>query len=401
MSDTVVAGFAARSARGEIFNNGCTLVRGRLTAGQGTYKATEASTGYVTKRSGGAPMYQLSMSGGDDSDRFGEKLLCQTSLSAADRAEAMEDAKADAIAAMDKTPNAFGEDIAEVRQSFALVRNPLQSLQALSYQFKKVAMRDMSKFKKANDKIRAFDDVYLSYQFGMRPLWRSVEDGFEVIQSKLNDTEKRKMPVRQTARGFSTLTANLDDGFRRNWSPSIYDDWERKSWSTHTIKAGILYHITNPVEDLRFELGLRNKDIPETVWQILPYSFMVDRVYNVSRAVRGMTNLADPRIHILAAWTTVKDEQVASATWVNQVNPGYTIKVTASPIEYRDFIYARTPWSPSASDTLDSVNIRGLVSDITRIADLAVLIHKNLKLDFLEEHLNLDVRRRVNTHVKR
>jgi hypothetical protein len=108
----------------------------------------------------------------------------------------------------------------------------------------------------------------------------------------------------------------------------------------------------------------------------MPYSFMVDRVWDVSKMVRSLTTLADPRVKILAGWVRQKYNAEQSLSFVNQVNPGWTVTVSSDTWKKQESLYDRQPWIPTASDVIPRVKPLGLVNDITKTLDLAALTYQ-------------------------
>ena len=140
-------------------------------------------------------------------------------------------------------------------------------------------------------------------------------------------------------------------------------------------KATILYEVSNPLEDWKFQLGLRVKDIPSTTWQLLPLSFMVDRLYNISNVIKGAINFLDPQLSFLAASVTRRTTKYSSFTVTDQVNQTWLTALTPDTWTRSRFRYERTVWNPRPIDVLTtSLDVRGLVNSISKTADLIALI---------------------------
>jgi len=181
---------------------------------------------------------------------------------------------------------------------------------------------------------------------------------------------------RRTARGFVKSGANtVRDVWRYQLHSSYWNDYNRESSREWVVKAGILYEVSNPVDDISFDLGLRPKDIPETLWAVTPYSFMVDRVINVSDIVRGVTNLLDPNVKILAGWTVLKDTHTQSWEYFHETNGSYQVTIVPDTSTWTTFKYEWVPWYPTALDIIPPSDIGGLVKDATTTTDLLSLIY--------------------------
>jgi hypothetical protein len=145
------------------------------------------------------------------------------------------------------------------------------------------------------------------------------------------------------------------------------------------VRAGILYEVSNPVVNFQYKYGLRFKDIPTTLWAVLPLSFMVDRFVNISNFFGGATNLLDPNVKILGAWVTSKRERLQSIGVRSISESGYTSTIVPDDIVDKTFLYAREVWEPSLVDAIPSLDIKGLVNSSAKVTDLLALVIQNFK----------------------
>jgi hypothetical protein len=277
-------------------------------------------------------------------------------------------AKLRALANIDTTPYEFMEDMFEIRETIRFLRNPLHGLLRLSRAFKK----DLNKLSlgDATKQLKAFANLWLEYRFAVSPLVRSA---YGIADAMSHPIPQR--PKRRSARGFAKSNA------RDAWSP-VYRPFtfDCKNSIESEWKASILYEVDNPLLSRADSFGLRAKDIPETIWAVLPYSFMVDRVVNISDSIRGLTNLLDPSVKILAGSLTEKTDRKFSVQLISQSSPSYAVSIDSDVFHDDQFTYNRTVWKPTASDTLPPVQIGGLVRDVTSTTDLLALILANFKV---------------------
>lgn len=361
MDDEVVPNFRRRIARGEVINNHCSYVVESSTAGGGSYTAINALGETVYVGSGGSQT--LYHKGLHPSCSLGSKPV---SVNVDNLFQA---AKMNAIANIDSTPYAMMEDAFEIRETLRFLRKPLGSLSKLSKSYRKaVKQRNGFKAKNVKELLKDASDVWLQYRFAATPLVRSAMDIHESLT-----TAKRKYPKRLVARGFSDDEEIIISEPRCFFSADQYDDFRHTSTRTNEIKAGILYQVSNPLRDVRFRYGMRAKDVPETLWAIMPYSFMVDRVVDISGSIRSLTNLLDPNVEILAGWVTEKETLESKLQHISETLPGWTLVIVGDEVVEQEFTYSRTVWSPGASDAMPTFDIKGLVSDAKYITDLCAL----------------------------
>lgn len=297
--------------------------------------------------------------------------------------DASEDrAKALSLSNMDNTQYAFGEDALELGETLRFLKSPLKSVSNLAKLFK----RDVKTIKRfgiktnvgtlrrsVRDQTKAVADAWLQYRFAASPLIRSCMDALEAYYAYTPT-----FPERLTARGFSKDEAdnkvdwsweNGGNGRQYSLRRSIEQDFH----------ASILYTVTNPIYDWKWKLGFRAKDIPTTAWQIVPLSFMVDRVLDISTFSKGVMNLADPNVKILAASVRRKTTHIESYKLNSMTSNVYTGYAQGNTNEHTYFEYERVPWSPSFIDTLPKLTLHRLVDDATKIADLCALIRGRLR----------------------
>jgi hypothetical protein len=376
MDDHVVPDFHRRVASGEIINNPVDYTEHTIKADGG----------------GGETSYNLA----DDTDVYTwsgdsqtQAALTYSGLASLDHLTTAVDtidhalAKSKAIAGIDRTPYAFLEDLFEVRETIRFLKNPGKGLLKLSKSFSKTVKQQVrNNGLSLNDSAalaKEISKVWLEYRFAVSPLLRSASDAFDYLTTETQDVTKRR-----TARGFDSFADSANGQFRGFLNPSFptnnFYDFEVVTERRRDVRSGILYEVTNPLNDVRFQLGLRNKDIPVGLWEILPYSFMVDRVLNISRTLRGLLNLLDPSVKILAGWSVEKDSRNTKYREFNHGVGGWSTQVQGDWVRNKTFRYTRETWTPSIADTVPVPELGNLYSSAASVADLFALIYSKFKL---------------------
>lgn len=360
MSDVVTPGFRTKIKKGQVVNNPCSYTKDSLSCGGGFAVATQKSN----------PANGFSVSGGSISralyTSYGGTWVWGSS-SPPDADELVERAKQMAIASIDATPYAFMEDALEITSTLRYLNNPVRALYNLSKKFRKAYKHRRSVKKRTHEE--AIADVYLEFQFAFMPLVRSIANGWQLA---LNPKAER--PSRATARGRAEDSSNVTgilNTTRLAGSGSRYQEVQ--------ARAQVLYTHSNPVNDWRFQTGFRLKDVPAGLWAIFPYSFMIDRVTNISDSIKGLTNLADPQLMILAGSTTTRRTDQLSWLITEWKDSSYDISVTGDQVKEKIFHYDREPWGPEISDVFHWKGVTQLVKDASSIADLLALTVKNLR----------------------
>jgi len=373
MTDTVTPDFKKRIQEGEVINNPCLLTVTRTRQSTLTPRMIVTAPGSTTV---------LDWKDGSLSERvaLGNGILYLLPAEADIHADAAK-AKIRAIANIDKTPYAFGEDIAELSQTLRFLQNPFKGMYRHSRRFLR-ELKDTQRKRPDWTLAEIISQLWLSYRFAFSPLLRSTLDAIEIYNGK----RPGERPVRQTARGFEVERGAFNDTYQHSLSsdPEHFNVFKRGWDWEDQVHATILYEISNPMKDWKFHLGVRAKDIPITFWNVLPYSFMVDRVLDISTAVKAVVNLADPSIKILAGSERRKDRRNRNIQWDLHSTPSYNNGVNTtrnSDVKYYEtFVYDRQPWAPSFSDAVNPpTNWGGLLKSIFYTVDLLTLIVSNLK----------------------
>lgn len=280
----------------------------------------------------------------------------------------IDDAKAYALTYIDAPAHEFGEDFGEIRETIQFLRSPLQSLANLSKSMRRAVFKHSRKNNTALAKSLA--DVWLSYRFAFRPLVQSAHEAVEALS-----TIHVRRSDRRTARGFSTNSVN------HQWSDGFVQGGKTYEFNISVtldvqVKASILYEVVNPLTGARWRYiaGLRGKDIPSTIWELFPLSFMVDRVVDIKTAIQGLLYLSDPSVRVLAGSAALRRTKVKTVRCTKKDIPGYSDVVSGETVLTQDFKYDRITWSPSVGDAVPPIHLGGLTDSATKIVDLLALI---------------------------
>lgn len=144
---------------------------------------------------------------------------------------------------------------------------------------------------------------WLRYRFGILPLIYDWE-GFNTV------VENKALSPRLTARAKSvfmldeltdTVICDLDTYF------SHYMD--RKSNCTVTVRGGLLYEHNMKLFD---RIGYNVSNVLPTAWELVPFSFVVDRLVNIGNLLAAM----QPKVGVveLARWTKTTIQTVDECT---------------------------------------------------------------------------------------
>jgi hypothetical protein len=371
IDDFVTPDYSRKIADGAIINNPCSYVRSlRKTSGEG-YDVWEPNVGGN----------QFSVRGAGYTQKRYLQSLSNSAAPVKDLAAGFEPAsvsraKLKALSNIDSTPYAFGEDALEIRETLKFLKSPVSSMKDLAYSYFKAKKR-LTK-KSAMSAAKASANAWAQYHWAFSPLLRSVSDA---VEASIHFT--RYEPPRLTSRGFTESSHSdtvVNEDYPKIVDPASGNTFTRSYERTQAIHASILYQVSNPVRDLKWRLGFRAKDLPHTLWQVLPLSFVVDRLIDVSKSIEALTNLADPEVNILAASVVTRDHIIEDIQMTNAYSSNHTLVEFYGDLQTDEtFSYNRVKWRPSVSDAIPSVTPEVLVKDAQSIVDIIALTLQRLR----------------------
>jgi hypothetical protein len=176
-----------------------------------------------------------------------------------------------------------GEDLAEFGKTLKMLRNPLQSLIRLSHDVVNGHLAAFN-YNKAKHIAKALADTTLEYNFGIRPIISSVAKGMVGLQNR--DYIARYFPI--NAKGqFDTST--VDEGSQ--FSGIFASRWTLRSNIKTTVRYKGMWALgadfdRRSVQDV---LGWNYRDIIPTVYNLIPYTWLLDYVTNTGNIVDSLS----------------------------------------------------------------------------------------------------------------
>jgi hypothetical protein len=234
--------------------------------------------------------------------------------------------------------------IAEMREAFRTIRNPIKAFTDLTRKYQSAIKTEKRRQKKraqqlriaqggtlrrlANKSVSTADEralliakgagnQYLTWLYGIRPIMQDVDGTLDALfHQEINE--------RYTARGSSKWSdQTVDEVTTSIGNPLTSATMRRTVTIEATHRAGLLYQHNF---DLGDRLGLQATQVPAALWELVPFSFVVDWAVNVGETIQALTAAATTRP--LAQWITRKHKITVQreiiATGFNP-NVGYVI----------------------------------------------------------------------------
>jgi hypothetical protein len=357
--DFVTPGFRNKIRNGEIVNSPCTISKEGHTAGGGSLNISNVS-------SGGSNTYTVTGGGSLTRGWLQRKGFPTYESATIATPPLVRMAKSEALANVDRAPNSLVEDVLQVRQTLRLLGDPVNTFRKISL---KLQGRVSGLVRLPNYSwARAMAEGYAEVMWAYYPLVRSFDT---LLTGLTNQSYKRRPGAVQVAYASKSASKLVNEpSLKKSFGTGRYDEYRHYHACAYKTRAYVIYRVLNPLDDWRQEFGLRTKDIPEGLWKIVPWSFMVDKVINVSASIRGMMALSDPSIEILDGGYSENLTEFETWKFLTQVDPPYVSNVSADTWERNKTVYSRTPWKPSVLDAMPADGEwLGLIKDARSITD--------------------------------
>lgn len=349
MNDWVTPGWRDIIAAGGVVNTPCTR----------TYEDVDISTDGFQRGTHIASGAWSQGSGVDiTSERLQYTIPQEPRPSLSDQSDQWAKARADAIRNalknIDRNPYDFMEDWLERKKTMDYIRTQAGRAESIVRDMRDYkhtlgkSVSTKSKTRRAIDPVMAGNKAWLEFRFALSPLVRSIQNAWEGFHTN---------PIRYK-RGRATGKSKITFGAEKTWL-GYYG-------GSSDVKASFYEALTNVVEFhcvLHWELksndptfgwkyGMRLKDLPLGLWQIVPYSFVLDRFINMSAYFDAWTKFVDPNITIRygsLANTSSASSLIKLVNW-NQV--GYSTSLNGNTVSRQSVSYDRKPYVPTAEDIM-------------------------------------------------
>lgn len=361
ITDEVIPKFHRRSAKGEVFNNPCTRSSFEAHFENVGYEhelinPTSVSTGYAI-RDNFTDFIGFARGPLSSSIVAGYHVVSPTDITAL-----TEDAKIRALASIKKPDANTLVNLGEARETLRLIRNPLDGIYRLTRTF--VQKRMYAKTPKA------LANLHLTWSFGVRPLMSEVEGYMKALDRKSSD--------RRTARSSSTITGS-SNGTSVLYTGSVLTTCSY-NWSVTekiTVRGGFLY--SNELETMNDRMGISIRELPSAAWELIPFSFVADWIFNLEDVISAYMALLDTKI--LAGWvTTIREVSLSEQALPGSFKVIPTWRVTLPCSDWRSGVlktYTRVPVAANAS--FIRFGLRPNLGRVSILSSISLLIQKLVK----------------------
>lgn len=218
----------------------------------------------------------------------------------------------------------------ELRETVDFLRDPLGAMIKLVEELIKALIELKKGRLPKKDLAKAISDLWLQFRFGILPLASDIDDIIAII----NDTSKKTLPKRRRFYGFAESATT---SVANRYSTGVNGIYRNREVITHRkaecfLHAGVMF--SHKIENFTEQSGallrfFEGNEIPSTLWELTPFSFLVDYFSNVGSIIESATQSYADFVYI--------SESIVKTVAINESNSSYIITPT------------------SAFDTLDSV----------------------------------------------
>lgn len=357
MTDVVTPNYKERIAHGEIINNPMTSHKNTLVypgAQSFSYKISD------TRDNGDIAWYRVS--GNKVPTLYGlNTVIPGTAEISAMKTSVIDQAVTSAHANIDTSSMLALASAGEARKTVRSIASILSRVYSI---FKSLRKLDMRRLKKEISR-RELEDRYMEARYALRPLMYDVNGLVEGLQAQPDST-------RRTFRGFASDTISgssvLDTAQTQFHSIKMVVD---NKWSyTVSARAGVLCD----VQTSNITIWGLDK-IPETIWELTPFSFIIDWFVNVGDTIGALTPNAGVKQR--ASWVTVKEEY-------SDCNSYHSPYLTGTwNVDYMSAPSFAHSWHSIVKDRLvePTVSVFPTMSvslDCYKLADLAIILKRLL-----------------------
>lgn len=279
-----------------------------------------------------------------------------------------------AMTFLDRPKLSLGEPTAELRTFPKDIGSVLDPMDKYTWQYRKRIDGYIGSHKTLKHLPRFLADTWVRYAFFLGPLVRTAEDICTEYADRISAPD-----LWQTARGIHRIRGN--DVLKQTSQTASGWTWllEQRRHLELEVRKGIVFSSPDRTSSVPGRLGLVKRDLPVTTWELTPLSFFIDRVINVKRFIRSAITLSSPNVKISrSSFQTSRQSDVKLLRLANHravSTPGAFYAPSTTPwYRQEDFTFVRSQWWPELGELVATSRGTGLLSSLTKTADLASVI---------------------------
>lgn len=172
------------------------------------------------------------------------------------------------------------------------------------------------------------EELYMNARYNLRPLYYDVKAMIKILQER-NVIKPERLTFRASLTEHDYASEGVSKSyFYQSAANNVNIDFVRHCTQDVTVRAGVLTHAELP----KASQILGFDSIVESLWDLTPYSFILDWFFNVGDTIMAWTPVMG--FKTLASWITVEETVIQKTSITGMtVNHGVNGTYTYSPIE--------------------------------------------------------------------
>lgn len=253
---------------------------------------------------------------------------------------------------IDSTNTSVLEDALELQKTIMLMSHPISTIYDLSRKYRRAVLQ-LYNFKRQARKSKGTGESTMAN--ALAQTWLTARFGFAqpvltlmtLHQAYLQQDRDSPTMRRVGAGDFFDFSRDRIISKPGSYSFRIED-------STHqSYNAWFKYIAKHPFSDtISGQLGLRLKDVPKGLWQVMPQSWVVDRFVDIGSFIGAGMKLNDPTIKILSSGVTYKGTSLYSRQCLGDANPDWNVTISGDRFGWETSLLTRIPGTPTFTDFL-------------------------------------------------
>lgn len=185
-----------------------------------------------------------------------------------------------------------GTFLGELRETISMIRHPLRGLhRGVGNYLAKVKKLRPGRYKHSSPRevLDAVSDLWLEYSYGWRPFIHDIQDANRAISEITKPAKLPRKTVRAGSEGSGSDGSPSEHS--SNEAGGIVVRYSRTQSSRASVRyTGMIQLHVDPIQRAQSILSLDLPSFLPTVWELIPYSFLVDYFSNAGEVITALSN---------------------------------------------------------------------------------------------------------------
>jgi hypothetical protein len=236
-----------------------------------------------------------------------------------------------------------GVIVGELHKTIQLIRHPLKALENAIYEYA-VAVRGRSRYLSPRQIPQMLASEYLSFTYGVTPLFADIKGIYEACIRLRDLPQLVKVRAAHTEERQVSASASNAAIYAVSHNRQILEFVRVTSIITGAVKV----QSVGPVPPLMEVTGAQLRDFVPTIYELIPYSFLLDYVTNVGDVLNALSfSQSDLAWH---SWSTIETgvQRITltprkGATYLGQPILGYSFLPCVAEVSTKKFVRSSAP----------------------------------------------------------